>query len=157
MGKYSDTIELIRKIRKETNVAVQYYSAGGKDSIALLDMLAREFDHVICYYMYLIPNLDHIRPYITWAEKHYSNVEVRQIEHFQRDYYEANGFFCDPDPRYKLPKKDPNHLRCRKIGDVEEWVRQQTGIRWAFSGMKGVDGYMKRMRSSIGSILMMRN
>lgn len=146
MSKYPETMSIIRSVRKQTDTAVLFYSAGGKDSIAILDMLAKEFEHVICYYMYLVPNLDHVLPYIRWAETHYDNVEVRQIEHFQMDYFKKLGLFCDAEPRYKLPKKDPNALRVRKIGDVEQWVRKQTCIKYAFSGMKGVDGYMKRMR-----------
>jgi sulfate adenylyltransferase subunit 2 len=146
MRKFAETMSIIRSVRQRTGTAVLFYSAGGKDSIALLDMLAREFEHVICYYMYLIPNLDHIQPYIRWAETHYGNVEVRQIEHFQIDYFKKCGIFCNADPRYQLPKKDSNALRVRKIGDIEQSVREQTGIKFAFSGMKGVDGYMKRMR-----------
>ena len=146
MGKYQETMSIIRSVRKQTDTAVLFYSAGGKDSIALLDMLAKEFEKVICYYMYLVPNLDHVQPYIRWAETHYGNVEVRQIEHFQMDYFKKGGYFCDADSRFQLPKKDPNALRVRKIGDIEQWVREQTGIKFAFSGMKGVDGYMKRMR-----------
>lgn len=146
MGKFQETMNIIRSVRKQTGTAVLFYSAGGKDSIALLDMLAKEFEKVICYYMYLIPNLDHVQPYIRWAETHYGNVEVRQIEHFQMDYFRKGGYFCDADPRFQLPKKDLNALRVRKIGDIEQWVREQTGIKFAFSGMKGQDGYMKRMR-----------
>ena len=129
-------MDIIRGVRRETDTAVLFYSAGGKDGIALLDMISGVFSKVICYYMYLIPDLDHVRPYINWAEKHYRNVEVRQIRHYQADYYDANGFFKDPVEGVKK----------RKIGDVEEMVRQETGVKYAFSGMKGVDGYMKRMR-----------
>ena len=50
-------MQIIQSIREKTDTAVLYYSAGGKDSIALLDMLAGMFNKVICYYMYLIPNL----------------------------------------------------------------------------------------------------
>ena len=136
MNKYAQTMDIIRSVRKETDTAVLFYSAGGKDGIALLDMLSSVFSKVICYYMYLIPDLDHVKPYIEWAERHYRNVEVRQIKHYQADYYDANGFFKDPVEGVKK----------RKIGDIEEAVRQETGIKYAFSGMKGVDGYMKRMR-----------
>lgn len=136
MNKYALTQQIIRSVRAKTDTAVLFYSAGGKDGIALLDMLAREFDRVICYYMYLIPNLDHVRPYITWAENHYRNVEVRQIQHYQRDYLEKYGLFT-------LPNED---IKPRKVGDIEQMVRDETGIPYAFSGMKGVDGYMKRMR-----------
>lgn len=129
-------MNIIRSIRKETDTVVLFYSAGGKDGIALLDILSGVFNKVICYYMYLIPDLDHIQPYIKWAKDHYKNVEVRQIKHYQRDYFDSFGFF-----------KEPNQsIKPRKIGDVEQEVRDETGIKYAFSGMKGVDGYMKRMR-----------
>lgn len=129
-------MQIIGNVRKETDVAVLYYSAGGKDGIALLDMLARTFNKVICYYLYLIPNLDHVQPFIKWAETHYKNVEVRQIRHWQYGVFAKNGFFMDADENAKTTK----------IGEQEEFVRQETGIKYAFSGMKGVDGYMKRMR-----------
>lgn len=129
-------MQVIRRVRQETDTAILYYSAGGKDGIALLDMIAGVFDRVICVYMYLIPNLEHIRPYIQWAERHYRNVEVIQIPHYQRDILRHNGFFCEPDDTIKV----------RSVGDVEEEVRQRLGLHYAFSGMKGVDGYMKRMR-----------
>lgn len=129
-------MQVIRSIREKTDTAVLFYSAGGKDGIALLDMLAGVFDKVICYYMYLIPNLDHIQPYIKWAETRYPNVEIRQIKHYQRDFFDSFGFFKEPDEGGKP----------RKIGDIEQAVREETGIKYGFSGMKGVDGYMKRMR-----------
>lgn len=136
MNKYLQTIEIIRRIRQETDTAVLYYSAGGKDGIALLDMLAREFKKVICYYMYIIPDLDHIRPYIHWAQTHYHNVDVRSIKHYQADYFEKYGLFREPN----------EDVKTRSIGDIEQAVRDETGIIYGFSGMKGVDGYMKRMR-----------
>ena len=88
--------------------------------------------------MYLIPDLDHVKPYIRWAETHYPNVEVRQIVHNQRDSFDKFGFFQEGEGNPDIHE--------RKIGEVEEMVRQETGIKWLFSGMKGVDGYMKRMR-----------
>lgn len=136
MNKYLLSMQIIQGIREKTDTAVLYYSAGGKDSIALLDMLASMFNKVICYYMYLIPDLDHVQPYIKWAKTKYNNVEIRQIKHFQRDYYDACGFFREPNISIKP----------RKIGEIEQAVREETGITYAFSGMKGVDGYMKRMR-----------
>lgn len=137
-SKYAQTMQIIRRIRQHTDTAVLFYSAGGKDGIALLDMLSPIFDRVICYYMYVVPNLDHIKPYIRWAETKYPNVEVRQIRHWQRDYFDHYGLFQDNNG-------NPD-IKPRKVGEVEEMVRQETGIKWAFSGMKGVDGYMKRMR-----------
>lgn len=135
-NKVAQAMQVIHRVRQQTDTVVLYYSAGGKDGIALLDMLAGVFSRVICVYMYLVPGLDHIRPYLAWAQRHYRNVEVREIPHFQLDIWKANGFFCEADP----------DIKPRNIGEVEEQVRQELGVHYAFSGMKGVDGYMKRMR-----------
>lgn len=141
MNKYKETMSIIRSIRQQTDTAVLFYSAGGKDGIALLDMLSPIFKKVICYYMWLVPDLDHVKPYLKWAITKYPNVEIRQIQHYQRDYYDRYGFF-------QKGEGNPD-IKPRKVGEIEEMVRQQTGIKWAFSGMKGVDGYMKRMRLKI--------
>lgn len=37
-------MQVIRSVREKTDTAVLFYSAGGKDGIALLDMLAGVFD-----------------------------------------------------------------------------------------------------------------
>lgn len=136
MNKFLQTTDIIRGVRQKTDTAVLYYSAGGKDGIALLDMLSNEFKRVICVYMYLVEGLDHVRPYIRWANTHYNNVEVMCIRHYQYDWIKKNGLFCEPD----------EDIIPRKIGDVEQYIRDLTGIKYGFSGMKGVDGYMKRMR-----------
>lgn len=146
MSHYTEAIQTIQHVRQQTGTAVLFYSAGGKDSIALLDMLATRFEKVICYYMYLIPGLDHIRPYIEWPARRYGNVEVRQIEHYQKDSMDKLGLFKDADPAYSLPPRHPDRKKVRSVGDVEETVRRETGQHYVFSGMKGVDGYMKRMR-----------
>ena len=52
MNKYALTMQIIRSVRDKTDTAVLFYSAGGKDGIALLDMLAGVFDKVICYYRF---------------------------------------------------------------------------------------------------------
>lgn len=139
MNKFAETLAIVRSVRQKTDTAVLFYSAGGKDSIVLLDILAQVFPKVICYFMYLIKDLDHIQPYIDWAEKHYPNceVEVRQIEHYAKDAYIKHGFFME--------QADPNR-KIRKVGEIEQMVRDETGIMYAFNGMKGTDGFMKRMR-----------
>ncbi|GIM60077.1 hypothetical protein CAPN008_01270 [Capnocytophaga canis] len=136
MTKFAQTQAIIQHIRTQTDTAVLFYSAGGKDSIALLDMLATRFKKVICYFMYLVKDLEHTQVYIDWAVKKYPNVEIRQIPHFMVDVIKKNGFFCDEDDTIKV----------RKIGEIEAQVMQESNSKFAFSGMKGVDGFMKRMR-----------
>ena len=49
MNKYALAMQIIQSVREKTDTAVLYYSAGGKDGIALLDMIANVFSKVICY------------------------------------------------------------------------------------------------------------
>jgi 3'-phosphoadenosine 5'-phosphosulfate sulfotransferase (PAPS reductase)/FAD synthetase len=133
--KFNQTKAIIQSVRNQTNTAVLLFSAGGKDGIALVDMLSKNFDNVICYFMYLCPNLRHNQVYVKWAEHKYSNVEVRQIPHYMRELMFKNGFFCDPQPELKVGTEK----------EIIESIKKETGIDHIFHGMKGVDGFMKRM------------
>lgn len=136
-NKFVQTENSIRRISQKTDTVLLFYSAGGKDSIALLDMIAPKFKKVVCVFGYTIPDADHVRPYLEWA-KRYRNVEILQYEHVVSIFAKRNGFFCDPQPDY--------YKELKTVGDWENWVHQDVGIQYAFSGMKGVDGFMKRMR-----------
>ena len=135
MDKFTEAIYTIGRVRATTDTAVLMYSAGGKDSIVLLDMLATRFPHVVCYYMYHIPDLDHIRPYLQWARR-YGNVEIRQIPHHQVSMLLHGGVYCDPQP-------DVKELNER---DVVEMIKAREHCQYVFNGTKGADGYMKLMR-----------
>lgn len=136
VNKFSHTLKIIQSIREKTGTAVLFFSAGGKDGIVLLDLLSPRFEKVICYYMYIVEDLEHINKYIYWAENNYPNVEVRKIHHYMLGIIEKNGFFCDE-------KED---IKTQKVGEIEAQIMADTGVPFAFSGMKGVDGFMKRMR-----------
>ena len=136
MSKISHTKTIISSIRQETGRAVLFYSVNGKDSIVLLDMLSKEFDEVICYFMYFVKGLDHIENRIQANLRKYPNVTIRQVPHFLLSNVKRSGIFCKPDPETKIIK----------IKDIEAVIREETGEKYIFSGMKGVDGFMKRMR-----------
>lgn len=136
MSKISHTREIISSVRKKTDRAVLFYSVNGKDSIVLLDMLAKEFKEVVCYFMYFVKGLDHIESRIQANLKKYPNVTIRQIPHFLLSNAKRSGVFCTPEPETKIVK----------MKDIEAMIREETGEKYIFSGMKGVDGFMKRMR-----------
>lgn len=136
MSKYDQTMDVIRGIREKTDTAVIFHSIVGKDSAALLDMCYPVFDRVICVFMYFVQGLKHIDRYMQWMRTRYPSIEIIQIPSIQRLVMLHNGMFCMPRP----------DIKTMKIGEVEERVRIITGQKYAFSGMKGVDGYMKRMR-----------
>ena len=135
MNKFIQSMRVIDRIREQTDTVLLYYSGGGKDSIALLDMVAPRFNKVVCVFEYIVKGMRHIQPYLDWVQR-YKNTELMQVEHPTRLLALHQGFFCDPRPDVKE----------MKFGELEEYVRKTTGIKYAFSGMKGVDGFMKRMR-----------
>jgi len=136
MGKLAEALYTIGRVRQTTDTAVLMYSAGGKDSIVLLDMLASRFKRVVCYYMYHVLDLDHIRPYLYWAVKRYGNVTVKQIPHPQVSMLLHEGVFCDPQPDVKILYER----------DIVELIKEKEGCEYVFNGTKGADGYMKLMR-----------
>lgn len=134
-NKLSETLSIINHVREKTDVVVLFYSSGGKDSIVLLDMVATRFKKVYCCFMYLVEDMEHIKPYLAWTKK-YPNVEVRQYPHAIRSVVEAQGFFKDQDEGIKE----------KKISDEERRIMKDCDVKYAFHGMKGFDGFMKRMR-----------
>lgn len=135
-NKFIQTLDVIDRVSRMTDTVLLYYSGGGKDSIALLDLVAPHFKKVVCVYEYIVKGLGHIQPYLDWVTTRYKNTELLEVEHPTRLLALKEGFFCDPHPDIKVPSN----------GDLEKQVREMTGIKYAFSGMKGQDGFMKRMR-----------
>lgn len=136
MNKYAEALYTIGRVREQTDTAILFFSAGGKDSLVLLDMLASRFKEVVCYFMYQVPNLDHERAYLVWAKRRYPNVRIEQIPHYQITTFLKYGIYCDPQP-------DIKELSER---DVADYIMEREHSQFIFNGMKGADGYMKLMR-----------
>lgn len=128
-------IEIIDKVATTSERAILFHSASGKDSIALLDLLSKRFNEVICVYMYVVKDLSHINRYINYATNKYSNVKFVQIPHFAVYSYIKNGYMgheCNPDQ--KLYSMD-------KLTDL---IREKYNIDWAFYGFKKTDSLNRR-------------
>lgn len=122
--------EIIDKVAKETDRAILFHSASGKDSIALLDMIAPRFKEVVCAYMYIIKDLQHINRYISYAVRKYPNVRFVQIPHFALASYRKVGYMgCERNENQK-------QLTMAKLTDI---VREKYGVEWAFFGFKQSD------------------
>jgi len=134
MTPLQHTKEVINSIRQKTDRVVLFYS-GGKDSIALLDLLAKEFKEVVCVFMFFVKDLDHINKYITFSEKTYSNAWFIQAPHWNLTYIHRSGLYCKPNPNIKL----------KKLSDVNEAIRLTTGIEYSFYGMKQADNMNRRI------------
>lgn len=134
MSLLSHTREVINLVRQKTNRVVLFYS-GGKDSIALLDLLAKEFDEVVCVFMYFVKGLEHVDRYMRYIPYRYSNVKLMQVPHWNLTHLLKNGQYCKPQPKVKKIT----------IKDVDESIRLQTGINWVFYGMKKADSLERRL------------
>ena len=126
--------KVIRTIRQKSNRAILFYS-GGKDSIALLDLMAREFEEVVCVFMYFVKDLEHTDKYIRFSKAKYSNVKCLEVPHWILSQIHRSGMFC-------VPQK----IRLIKLKDVIEAVKIKTGIQYAFIGEKKADNMNHRIK-----------
>jgi len=124
----------ISSVRQQSNRAILFYSTG-KDSIALLDMIAKQFDEVVVVFMYFVKGMDHIERYLRDAQKRYPNITIIQKPHWNLTHVHRNGMYCIANPDIKL----------KTVKDIDAEVRIQTGIDWVFYGMKKADSLQRRI------------
>lgn len=129
-------IKVIREVATQTDKAILFHSASGKDSIALLDLIYPHFKEIVCVFMYTVKNLEHINRYIAYACRKYPKIRFIQIPHYGIYSYIKVGFFgC---------KKNENQ-RKYTLEQLTDIVRERTGIDWAFFGFKQSDSMNRRL------------
>lgn len=122
--------EVIERIAQRSDRALLFHSASGKDSIALLDLIAPKFREVVCVYMYVVKDLEHINRYISYAVSKYQNVTFVQIPHFALFSYIKYGYLgCKCNPKQ----------RKYTMAQLTEQLREKYGIDYAFFGFKQSD------------------
>lgn len=128
--------EIVEDISKQTDEVILFHSLSGKDSIVLLDLLYGKFKRIVCVYMYLVPNLDHIQRYFVWAKKKYPKIEFVQVPHYGYYDYVRNGFMgCKRNEKQKK----------WTLADITEKIREKTCIEWACFGFKQSDSLNRRL------------
>lgn len=129
------TINSIISLSRKTDRVLLFHSGAGKDSIALLNMLAPHFRQIICVYMYIVKDLDHINKYIAWAEKKYPNCKFIQTPHYAYYNYKKNALHGTEQVKYA-------EYNVSKINDK---IKEETGIEWAVMGFKKNDSLNRRL------------
>lgn len=124
---------VIGLVRQESNEAILFFS-GGKDSLALLDLIAPKFDRLVCVFMYFVKGLEHMEKYLDITRR-YPSAEILQVPHWILSTIYREGVYCVPDAKVPL----------RKLKDVRAYVQAQTGIDWVFMGMKQSDSLQRRL------------
>lgn len=128
-------IDIIKDVSKQSKSAILFHSANGKDSIALLDLMRPHFDNILCVYMYIVPELEHINKYIHYAEKKY-NVYFIQIPHFVLHSYIKNGY---------MGIKKNEKIGLPNLSTITDKIRIKYGKDWAFFGFKQSDSLNRRL------------
>lgn len=132
----SKATDIIKKVAAVTDKILLFHSATGKDSIVLLDLCAPYFKEIKCVFMYAVKNLDCVNRYIRWAEAKYDNVKFVQCPHFNISRHVKFGYLgCAQNEKQKQ----------LNLSDITEIARSQTGIDWAFFGMKEADSLNRRV------------
>ena len=129
------TINSIKALSVRTDRAILFHSGAGKDSIALLNMMAPYFKEIVCVYMYIVKDLEHINRYIRWAEKKYPNCRFIQTPHYAYYNLKKYGVFGTDEVSY-------SGWNLSKINDK---VREETGIEWTVLGFKKNDSMNRRL------------
>lgn len=135
MNLLTPTINSIKTLSDKTDRVLLFHSANGKDSIALLHMLAPFFDEIVCVHMYMVKNLDHINQYIAWAENRYKNCKFIQTPHYAYYNYKKMGLFDSEQVNYAQ----------YNLSRITDEIRELTGIQWAVYGAKKNDSLNRRL------------
>lgn len=128
--------EIIELVSRETDSIILFHSLSGKDSIAMLDLLYPKFRRIVCVYMYVVPNLEHVNVYYRYARRKYPNIEFVQVPHYGFYSYVKSGY---------MGIKQNREQRLWKLSDITEKIREKTGIEWVAYGFKQSDSLNRRL------------
>lgn len=129
-------LDCIREVSNQTDRVILFHSGTGKDSIALLDLVYPHFKEVVCVYMYMVKDLEHINKYILWAKSEYPKVKFMQVPHYVLSQYRRDGYLgCQKD----------NSQRVYQLNHIVSMVKRNTGIEWAIFGFKQSDSMNRRL------------
>ena len=129
--------KVISLVAEKSDRAILFYS-GGKDSMALLDLMAPYFKEIIAVYMYIVPGLWHINKYLNYARQKYPNVKIEQLPHWGLSNTIKYGIFCEA-------KED---IKVVKLKDIDTTIRKKYNIEYSFFGLKKADGMNRNLMLS---------
>ena len=133
-----DRIKAMSKISDSVLVAF----SGGKDSIVTMDLCFKYFNHVVPFFMYLVPNLEFQEKMLQWYENRYDTKIIR-LPHMDTSTMLRYGAFTTTD--YNVP--------IIGINDIYDYMRITTGIWWIAAGERINDSIWRRaMIKNSGSV-----
>lgn len=129
-------IQILQKLRTETDSVLLFHSATGKDSIVMADMCSKVFKRVECVFMYVVPELEFEEKYIRFTEKKYPNLKFHRTPHYATYSFIKNGYLgIEKNESVKLPT----------LSKITEQMREITQLSWSIFGFKQFDSVQRRL------------
>lgn len=135
MGRFEETLSDLQRAAQRSSAVLVAYS-GGKDAIATVDLCVRTFKKVECFFMYLVPGLEHIEAGLEFARKRWG-VTIKQYPHFTLSKLLKSGVYCPNS--YKR-----DDLPDLKLADIYAAAMADSGIRMIATGAKKADSIFRR-------------
>jgi phosphoadenosine phosphosulfate reductase len=148
---------MLQEARARTPSCLVFYS-GGKDSLAMMDILVRVFDRVDGVFMYFVPGLECIEEKLEYARQRWG-VTIHQYPHWCLSRILLAGVYRLVGMRQVfggvfneyLPDGSSGKLRVNSEGipelslnDIYEMVKLDTGIGLIATGAKRADSLWRR-------------
>lgn len=131
----SATLSSIKTLSTKTERVILFHSGAGKDSIALLNMLSPYFKEIVCVYMFMVKDLEHINKYIRYSEKKYPNCRFIQTPHYAYYNNKKLGMYGTEQVGYAE----------WNVAKINEKIQEQTGIEYSVMGFKKNDSMNRRL------------
>ena len=139
-GTFTETAAKLKALGEKHPAALVAYS-GGMDSLVCLDLCSKAFKKVVCFYMYLVPDLGVAEKQLAYAREHYG-VDILQYPHWVTTNALKYGVYCNNGPAWDSVKE-------QNLDDVHEWVKADTGIPIICHGAKKSDSLWRRRTMSM--------
>ena len=135
MGRLEETLrDLNIAASRSSSVLVAY--SGGKDALATMDLCVRTFKRVEAFFMYLVPDLEHVEAMLDFARKTWG-VNIRQYPHFSLPKLLNSGAYCPSHySRDNLPEF--------RLAEVYGAAMQDANIHMIATGAKKSDSLFRR-------------
>lgn len=135
MQIWTDTLELLREKRKETDSIIVAFS-GGKDSLVCLDLCSRIFDRVECFFMHFVPDLKCTEEGLAYAKQRWG-VKVKEYPHWVFIQALKNGTYCDQS-------KQHDNLPDWSLRDIYDVAKADLNCKYIVHGAKNADSLWRR-------------
>src|ERR1035437_6526135 len=130
-------LSILNEVRKETDSIILFTSLTGKDSILLTYLTALTFTRVVCVYMYIVKDLQHVLKFQNYFENRLDNIKYLHVPHYVLASHIKVGFMG-----MAQDKKQKNY----SLAGLNALVTEKTKIDWTCFGMKQNDSLNRRLQ-----------